>query len=298
MNGERDLLKRDRDHSIGYYPGCALRGSSHEYDVSVRAVARLMGMELLELDDWSCCGASAAHCTNRKLAVCLSLRNMALAEEQGFDTIMSPCPLCSGQLAAAAEALAGDPGLKAQAEAAVGSPRGQGVRAVNYLQYIREHCFDAVRDMVRRPLTGLKVACYYGCLLTRPPRLVKFDDADQPTSMEEIVRVLGAEPADFPHRTECCGSGFTQSNSKAVVRLCRPIIESAKAAGAHAICVACPMCQMNLDMRQRDVEREAGTKLDLPVVYLSQLIGLALGIDRKELGLTRHFVSTVRVKGA
>jgi len=275
-----------------------LHGSSSEYDISVRAVADSLGHELREIDDWNCCGASAAHMTNEKLAFCLSLRNLALAEQQGLEAVLAPCPMCSKELLNAAARASDDPDARADAEAAIEMTCAGTVRAINYIQYLEESGLDSLEESVTVKLTGLKVACYYGCLLTRPPKVVQFDDAEQPDSFERIVRLLGAEAVDFAMKTECCGGGFTQSNAPAVARLCGRILRSAKSAGANVIATACPMCQMNLDMRQPDAAKLTGEAFGLPVVYLSQLVGLALGIERRRLGLGRHFVSTANVKGA
>lgn len=284
--------------NVGYYPGCALKGSSPEYDMSVRAVSEALGRELREIDDWNCCGASAGHMTDRKLAVCLSLRNLALAERQGMESILAPCPMCSKELLVAADAVATDPEARREAEETIEMSYKGGVRTLNYIQYLTEIGLEALHGKLTTELRGLKVACYYGCLLTRPPKVLRFDDYEQPESFERIVALLGAEPVEFSHKTECCGGGFTQSHSAAVVRLCGRILSSAKSAGADAVAVACPMCHINLDMRQPAAEKELGVELGLPIVYLSQLVGLALGIERKKLGLNRHFISTAGVKGA
>ncbi|HUS57846.1 MAG TPA: CoB--CoM heterodisulfide reductase iron-sulfur subunit B family protein [Planctomycetota bacterium] len=276
--------------TLGYYPGCALHGTSKEYDISVRAVAAELGQELREIEDWNCCGASAGHSTNRKLAACLSLRNLALARQQNLKTVLTPCPLCSKQLLSAAAEVAADPQVRAEAEQTIEMPFGGGVRTINYIQYCTDS-LDAITSRIGEGLRGLKAACYYGCLLTRPPKVVQFDDAEHPTSMENVVRALKGEPVEFSCKTDCCGGGFTQSHPEAVLRLSRKILENAKAAGAEVIAVACPMCQVNLDMRQAAIEKRYGISLGLPIVYLSQLAGLALGIDRKKLGLGLHFVS-------
>ena len=280
---------------IGYYPGCALHGGSSEYDKSVRAIAEALGHTLVEVADWNCCGASAAHMINEKLATSLSIRNLALAEEQGLAAILTPCPLCSKQLLVAADAIAKDPAAKQEVEGVVEMTYAGSVRTVNCVQYCVENLNAIKAKMTGEGLRGLKAACYYGCLLTRPPKVLKFDDCEQPTSMEQVLRAIKAEPVEFACKTDCCGGGFTQSHSEAVVRLCRKILENAREAGAQAIAVACPMCQMNLDMRQRAVEKKFGIKIGLPIVYLSQLVGLALNINRKKLGLDMHFVSTVHV---
>jgi heterodisulfide reductase subunit B len=281
---------------IGYYPGCALHGTSSEYEMSVRAVAEALSHRLQEIDDWNCCGASAAHMTNRTMATCLSLRNLALARKQGIDAVFAPCPMCSKELLAAAEAAAESEQARQRYEQIIENQYDGGVRVLNYIQYLFDIVgLDALQQRVTNPLNDLKVACYYGCLLTRPPGLVQFDDCEQPSSFERVVRTLGAEPVDFPLKTERCGGGFTQSNAPSVGRLSGMILRTARSAGADAVAVACPMCQMNLDMRQSAAEKQLGEQLNMPVVYLSQLVGLGVGVGRKKLGLDRHFVSTAAI---
>jgi heterodisulfide reductase subunit B2 len=277
---------------IGYYPGCSLHGTARELDESLRAVTSALDCELVELDDWSCCGASSAHATNRFLAVALPARNLALAEAQGHDTVLAPCAACFNRLAAARHAAATDHALAARLPELLGRPFGNRVAVRNLVDVLRE-LGPAIKAAATRPLSGLKVACYYGCLLVRPPEICAFDDPEQPTSMEEVVRATGAEPVSWSMRLECCGGAFSVSRTASVVRLGRAILEDARRAGAEVLVVACPMCHSNLDFRQSAMVGRG--EEPLPVLYLTELVGLALGLDAGKLGLGRHFVATAPV---
>jgi len=275
---------------VGYFPGCSLEGAASDYGLSVRAVTRALGVDLVELPDWSCCGATAAHCLDQKLARGLPGRNLKLAEQSGIQELLAPCAACSSRLLTAHAELAqyyahaaGKPGVDAE-------PYRGTVRVLNFLQFLAEHCLDGLRERIVRRLEGLKVACYYGCLLLRPPKIMRFDDPDAPTTMERIIEELGAEPVDWAFKTECCGAGFSVSNTDIVLGLSAKVLRNAKGAGANAVAVVCPMCHSNLDMRQRAIEKRLGAELRLPIYYLSDLIGLALGLSEKELGIDRHFV--------
>ncbi len=265
-------------HRLGYYPGCALSGSAREYSLSLERVFREIAVELVPVRDWNCCGASAAHSTNHKLSIALPYRNLALAKEQGLTEIFAPCPFCSKTLITTNYKI---------------SPEYDGsVKIINSVD-IFSQLMDKIQPRINPGrLKGLRVACYYGCLLVRPPKLLKYDDPEQPTSMDEIVRKLGVEPVDWEFRTECCGGGFTVCNEEAVLELSNKIIEDARDNGAQAIVVACQMCQINLDMRQRAIEKKYDVIYQMPIIYLPQLVGLAMGIKPKDLGLTLHFVPT------
>jgi heterodisulfide reductase subunit B len=277
--------------SLGYYPGCSLEGTGREYDISLRQVARELGVELVEIEDWNCCGASAAHCTNRNLALALPLRNIALAAEQGLESVLAPCAMCSNLLLAASHEVKNNEKLKWEVESVIELRLGSFPRVVNGVQFLLEK-LERLEERVRRPLKNLRVACYYGCLLVRNPRVVAFDDAEHPMGMEKVVEALGAQTVDWPLKIECCGAGFTVSRREVVLELSHRILHDAKSEGAGVIVVACPMCQANLDMRQRRIERRFGEQYSLPVLYLTQLVGLALGLSARELGLRSHFVDT------
>lgn len=274
---------------VGYYPGCSLHGTARELDESLRAVAPPLGLELVEVNDWSCCGATSAHATSHLLSVALPARNLALAEEQGHDQLLAPCAACYNRLASARHAVASDAALAGTIEDVLGRPFPSAVAPRNLVEVLRAR-LDLLRERAVRPLTGLKVACYYGCLLVRPSEVCSFDDPEDPVSMEEVVAATGATAVAWRRRLDCCGGAFSVARTGSVVRLSRAILDDARSAGADAIAVACPMCHSNLDFRQKALVRRG--EAELPVLYLSELVGLALGLDAETLGLGRHFVDT------
>lgn len=285
---------------IGYYPGCAITkgSSSEEYGTSVLRVSQEIGPEIEEIHDWNCCGASSAHATNHKLSTALSIRNISLAEKDGIKEILAPCPMCSQRLIISQKDIEDDEKLKKEVEDAIEMPCNGGVKVSNYLEIIKNYCMDEIADNLKKPPKDLKIASYYGCLLVRPPKVLKFDDPEDPKSMDEIVKAIGAKPVEWEFKTNCCGGGFTLSRTDVVLKLTNDILEGAAEAGADAIAVACPMCHANLDMRQKKIEKEYNRKYSIPIIYISQLIGLALGLEHEQLGLKKHFVETGSVVSA
>ncbi len=276
---------------LGYFPGCSLHATAREYDESLRAVAAAIDQDLAEIDDWACCGATSAHATNHLLSVALPARTLALAEEQGMTDVLAPCAACYSRLATAAHEIQGDPALHERVRGVLERPFGNTVRVVSILQFLAG-LTDALPNRRTRPLTGLRVACYYGCLLVRPPDVVQFDDPEQPSSMEKVVTALGATPVAWNRRLDCCGAGLSLARTGSVLRLGRAILDDARQAGADVVAVGCPMCHNNLDFRQKAIARRSPEPFALPIVFLTQLVGLALGLDPQTLGLERHFVAT------
>ena len=276
---------------LGYYPGCALHGSSNDYEQSLRACLGKLEVEPQEIQEWICCGATAAHSLNHQLSIALPARNLALAEKQGFAEMLAPCPLCSMQLLKAAKTMDEDANVRQEISRMVEGEITGRVKVLNLIQVFQNVGLDRIKSVVKNPLKDLKPACYYGCLLTRPPAVVKFDDPEQPSSMEAIVTALGAKPVEWNFRTECCGAGMTMANEDTVLDLSHRILADARQHGANCLATACPMCHVNLDMKQRDIERSHGVKHGLPIYYLSDLVGLAMGINREALGIDRHFVT-------
>ena len=275
---------------IGYYPGCALHGSSNDYETSVRACMKALGVELRELDDWICCGATAAHSLNHKLSVALPARNLALAQRDGFEELLAPCPMCSMELIKANCALSRCPSLRKEISEIVELDVQDTTKVLNVIQVFQKIGIQQIVAKATRQLTDFRPACYYGCLLTRPPESLKFDDCEHPSSMETLLGALGAQPVEWNFKTECCGAGMTMADESTVLDLSNKILGNAVAHGANCIVVACPMCHVNLDMKQADVERRYDVRHDLVVYYLSDLVGLALGFDERTLGIDRHFV--------
>jgi heterodisulfide reductase subunit B len=275
---------------IGYYPGCALHGSSNDYEASVQSCLKALQVNLREVDDWICCGATAAHSLNHKLSVALPARNLALAEQAGFQQLLAPCPMCSMELIKANQAITQDRQLAAEMASIVELKVAGKTQVMNLIQVFQIIGTETLKAAVKVPLDSIKAACYYGCLLTRPPEALQFDDCEQPHSMEAILEVLGAKTVDWNYKTECCGAGMTMANEDTVLSLSHKILSNAATHGANCLVVACPMCHVNLDMKQEAIEKRHGVQHNMVVYYLSDLVGLALGLDEKTLGIDRHFV--------
>jgi heterodisulfide reductase subunit B len=276
--------------NIGYYPGCALHGSSNDYQQSLRACLGALDVQLDEIKDWICCGATAAHSLNHKLSMALPARNLALAERDGFEKLFAPCPLCSMQLLKVQRAVV-DESLRRELSQIVEADLRGGGQVLNLIQLFETIGLDRVKSAVKTPLESITAACYYGCLLTRPPEVVHFDDFEQPTSMEAVVAALGAKTVNWNYKTECCGAGLTMASEDTVLELANKILSNAADHGANCLVVACPMCHVNLDMKQAAVEQRFRKKFGMVIYYLSDLVGLALGLSARQLGIDRHFIT-------
>lgn len=274
-----------------YYPGCSLHATAVEYNLSAKMVAKHLGVELWEIPEWNCCGASAAHNTDHLLSLALPARNLALAEKEGLDVAV-PCAACFNRLKAAQAAVRESEEMKKTLEEIIGMAY-TGQREVRaFLDVlVNEVGLPKIRDMVTRPLTNLKVAAYYGCLLVRPPKLTTFDDPENPLTMDRLVEALGGTAVAWAGKTECCSASLATSRTDLGIRPIFRILRQAKLAGADCVVVACPLCFLNLDMRQAEAERRFQEKLALPVFYFTELMGVAFGYAPKDLGLTKHFVS-------
>jgi heterodisulfide reductase subunit B len=284
------ISPKEHTMEFGYYPGCALHGSSGDYEMSARACLKTLGVGLREMDDWICCGATAAHSLNQKLAMALPARNLAIAERDGCSELLAPCPMCSAQLIKANRALAENESLRAEMSNIVELNVTGKTDVLNLIQVFQRVGSEKIQQAATRRLDEFKPACYYGCLLTRPPKALRFDDCEHPTSMESLLTALGAHPVEWNYKTECCGAGMTMANEATVLDLSNKILNNAAAHGANCVVVACPMCHVNLDMKQADIDRKYGTNHEMMIYYLSDLVGMALGIDEAVLGVNRHYV--------
>jgi heterodisulfide reductase subunit B len=274
---------------LGFYPGCSLLGSSREYGESFRAIAPRLGLDLQEVPDWNCCGASAAHNLNRELSLALPARVLALAEQAGLTEVVAPCSACYSRLAVTNHELVKDEKLRKRVcEIAEVTYQGT-VKVVNVLEVLARVAANGLASKIVAPFKH-KVACYYGCYLVRPAEITKCDRPEDPQAMDELMKLLGAEPIDWAFKVECCGAGFSVSRTDLVAKLSGKILNDAVRRGAGAIIVACPMCQVNLDLRRDAITGYLGREHTIPVLYISQAIGLALGIDEQSLGLHRHIV--------
>lgn len=278
----------------GYYPGCSLHGTAKEFDLSIKECCRGLGFELVEVPDWNCCGASAAHETSEELALALPVRVLSQAEHYNLNPVLVPCAACYSRLKLANIKVSRDANLLHRVNELVGQDYTGKVEVKHITEVLIDNR-EALKSSVVRPLKGMKVACYYGCLLARPPEVADFDDTENPMTMDEIVTILGAESLDWSHKTECCGAGFTFSKTDIMLRLVGDILEAARLVSADAIAVACPLCHANLDMRQAMAGQRNKTRYGIPIVYISQLAGLAQGKDYHSLGLGKHMVSAQKV---
>lgn len=273
----------------GYYPGCSLHSTGAEYDASFRAVCTRMGIDLAEIKGWTCCGSSAAHVASHLLSVALPTRNLVLAEDQGLASVLVPCAACFSRLKTAAHEMARDPELAREVEEVVGRSYGGSAKVLHPLEILADRLADLAARKTR-DLSHLRPVAYYGCLLTRPPDVMQFDDCEYPLSMDKVLRAVGIETLDWSAKTDCCGAALSLSETDVVLDLTRGILEAAKAAGANAIAVACPLCHINLDARQPEVDAKFGQAYGIPVFYFTQLVALALGATPAEVYLDRHLV--------
>ncbi len=285
--------------TYAYYPGCSLKGTAIDYHTSAMALAGRLGIELREMEDWVCCGASPIHQRNPMLAA--GVGNLLLSLSEGIgNEIAVLCAACYHNLKKAEVELREDPEKRRRVEELSGVPFNPEVRTRHFLEILdKDYGLDKLKEKVVKPLEGLRVACYYGCLLSRPPEIA-FDDTEQPDIMERILVAAGAETLSWTHRMECCGASHAIPLGDAVLRLVNDILASARAAGADLVACACPLCQANLDMRQEGIRKKFGVTHDLPAVYFTQLLGIACGATAKEVMLSKGMVNAeplLRTKG-
>lgn len=279
--------------SYVFFPGCSFDSTAGDYRLSTEAVVRHLGLEIPELPGWTCCGSTPAHQEDELLSLALPARNLQSA---AGSTVAVCCAACFNRLKTANHKLANNSKVRSAVAGVLGSDY-DGSTPVQHLLDILVHDVGCKRiaERASHPLRGLRVAAYYGCLLVRPPAITQFDDPDSPRMLDDLLAAVGAEPIDWPHKTECCGAGYSVTDADIVLDLSREILAMARDAGADCIATACGMCQLNLDLRQGDIEKKFGDKLGLPVFYFTQLLGFAFGLDPSELGLRRLVVSPARL---
>jgi heterodisulfide reductase subunit B len=268
---------------FSYYPGCSLESTACEYNASVQAVFESLGVGLHEIEQWNCCGASSAHSINRELSLALPARNLALAQPAGLDIVM-PCAACFNRHKSADFELRTNPAQRATLEALIGFEFSGAVAVRPLLDVVANQIgLSALKARVEKPLKGLKAVGYYGCLLVRPPEITQFENPDNPILMSQILETIGAEARPWSYATECCGGGLSLTKSNVAARLVNRLAEHAREAGADAIVTSCPLCQVNLEMRQ-DAQK-------MPVLYFTELIGLAFGLDEAGSWWSKHLIN-------
>lgn len=271
---------------FAYYPGCTAKSTSVEYDESVRETAQYLDVDLSEIPDWSCCGASSVHVINHELALALPSRNLALTEKMSLD-LVTPCPACSLRHKVAEHELRTNLDLKVRIEADIGMELKLSRNTKHILEVLYHDVgIDFIEKKVQKSLTGLKVVIYYGCYLVRPPEITKFDDPENPVIMDKIMGALGVEVIDWSYKVDCCGGGLSLAAPEIVRKLVEKLAIAASDAGAEAIVTACPMCQANLDMRQPGNEDSH----PVPIFYFSELMALSFGSVRLKEWLGKHLV--------
>ena len=276
-----------------YFPGCSLECSSAAYDISVRAVADLLGIQLQEIDDWNCCGATEYFSQDELTASAVIARNLALVDPK-FDQLVAPCAACFLYLKKTDHLMAEDPEMNAkinEALAAGGLSYRPGTVRVRHLLDVlcRDLGEAAIRDKVVRPLTGLKVAPYYGCQVVRP--FTDVDNPEHPVQMDHLFQWLGAEVVDYPVKAHCCGGHMTQISEPQAFELIRRLLQSAVEYEADLILCMCPMCQLNLDAFQNRVNSHFRTNFRMPIIFFTQMVGVAFGIPMSKLGFGKEIVS-------
>ncbi|MGW8251006.1 MAG: CoB--CoM heterodisulfide reductase iron-sulfur subunit B family protein [Anaerolineales bacterium] len=266
-----------------YYPGCSLHSTGLEYGLSTRAVFEELDIGLIELQGWNCCGASSAHALSHSLSLALPARNLALAQVTGRD-LVAPCAACFNRMKSADYTLRNDLNARTEIEAIVGFQYTGEISVRPVLAVLCEdYGVQAIAARVKRPLHGLKVVPYYGCLLVRPPQVTGFDDPEHPHVMAELLEAVGAQAMPWSYATDCCGAGLSLSRSDVVQNLVGRLAERAREAGAEALVTSCPLCQVNLEMRQTSEPK-------MPAFYITELLGLALGLTQADKWWSKHLI--------
>lgn len=295
---ELSSLSLNCARKYAFYPGCSLASTAWDFDKSTRVLCKALDIELTDIPDWVCCGSTPAHSTNASLAVALPVLNLQKAQAAGFSEVLTACASCYARLRTANYEVRTDAAKRERAERITEKTYDGGVNVRHILDVlVNDVGVREIRKRVgcdsshRSRFHGLKVASYYGCLLSRPPEAVAFDDPEHPTCMDELVKAAGAEAVDWPFKTECCGASLSITKSDMVNRMSYRILSMAHRAGAQCIVVACPLCHLNLDFRQADAKKNRGAVPDIPVLYITQFLGLALGLEPGALGLEALTIS-------
>ncbi len=276
---------------IALYPGCSLEGTASSFETSMKAVFQKLAIEYDTLKDWNCCGATSAHALDHKLYMALNLRNLAMAEAQGYEEIFAPCAACYHRLKSADLELSKNAGLADALKSETGLDYRSSVKVRNVLDLLTTSVgMERLEAAVENPLSGMRIACYYGCLNTRIPRTDCFDDREYPMSMDRIVTALGGEAVDWSYKTECCGASLFMTAPSASAKHCGKILKDAEARDVNCIAVACPLCQNNLDAKQDTIRAEAGISRAIPIMFITQLMGLAYGVEERHLQLESSIV--------
>ncbi len=279
---------------IGIYPGCSLETSSSQFLKSMEKVFDVLDVEYTIMKNWNCCGATSVKALDHRMNQAINLRNLALAEQQGYDELIVPCASCYHRLAGTDHELRQDPKLKDELSKETGFSFEGKVKVRNLLDFfVNVLGIEKISEKVVNPLSGYQVACYYGCLNTRLPGMLSFDVVEYPESMDKIMQAIGAETIDWSYKTECCGASMFITEEAISGKLVGKILKDANLRQADAVAVSCPMCQTNLDTKQDKIREQHSIDKPMPVPFITQLMGLAFGCEPDELGMSKNFVEMV-----
>lgn len=269
---------------MAYYPGCSLHGTAKEYDASTKAVCKELGIELEEVPDWNCCGATSAHSVDKELSILLPARNLKAIEQQTLDVII-PCAACFSRTKACSHVLKNDKDMRAKVEKELDYHFNLNTNIYHLMELLAQEIgIKEITKHIKQKFDGLRLVSYYGCLLVRPHDITELDDKENPQFLDELMAAIGAHSIDWPYKTECCGASLSLSKSGLVTGLVSKMISWAQEADAQAVVTACPLCQANLEMRQ-------GKGQKLPIFYFTELLGLAFGLGEVRTSLKEHLVS-------
>lgn len=280
---------------VSYFPGCTLNTTGKGFDNAVRASAAAVGLELVELAEWNCCGATFPLIVDNMLELAAPAHVLVSAQDEGTsETLTTACTTCYNVLKRTDRFMRDHEEERERIEAFIEAEFKGQVEVKDILHVLRDDIgFETIAERVQRPLEGLKVAAYYGCMVLRPPDEVAYDDPDNPTSLGDLMTALGATAIDFSHKNECCGAYLAVSAPDVTREMVYTILRSAQAAGADAIATNCPLCQFNLDKQQAEIRKTYAGYEPIPIFYFSQLMGLALGLDASDYGWERHYIDAL-----
>ncbi len=268
---------------FSYFPGCTDHSTSLEYGLSTEAVFETLGVELVEIEDWNCCGAAATHSINHLLSLSLPARNISKAQDAQAGPLAVPCAGCFNMLKRAEHTLKNDEAKRKEIEEIVGFKYQSSLEILALMDVIVNRIgLEKVQEKVRRPLRGLSPACYYGCALIRHPKVTRLDDPENPQYLDRLMRVLGAQPVEWSYKNDCCGADLALTHGDVVKELVGKIVSMAKEAGARCIVTSCGLCQANLEMRQ---------EMGLPIFYFTELMGVAFDVNRRDQWWKKHMIS-------
>ncbi|MFQ3548631.1 MAG: CoB--CoM heterodisulfide reductase iron-sulfur subunit B family protein [Armatimonadota bacterium] len=273
-----------------YFPGCSLESTANEFDKSTHLVAEAVGIDLLQIPDWNCCGATSAHNLDHKLSIALPARSLGIAENMGLD-VVAPCAACYNRLKSAEVEMKSNKNLMDEINSSLEKPYTGKSTVKNSLEVMSDpEVLKVIESKIVNSLSGLKPACYYGCLLVRPAKVTNFDNPEDPQSLDTIMKTVGADPVEWYFKNECCGASFGLTKPEIVVKLTGEIISNAKKHGANCIVTACPLCTTNLEMRQEAAGKMRGEDLSMPIFFFTELVGLAMELHGIKKCFSSHLI--------